>query len=255
MEHGSRLSSRDSLNAVIIDVKLYNNKYCNVKIYENGKFHITGAKTEDQAELAIVYIFRNINRDTYEILPLPSEEGFLPNNETIKVYFKTVMKNVNFKIGFSIQRDKLSEYFRAHTDFIPSFESSINTGVTLKYEMKDDNEATTTTITLTPVNGFSVYIENHEENDKFDLNFGKKSKWHSVRVFRSGKTIMSSRGREIDDIYNLFMDIVTKNRELFEEKSPELAESPMKIVKNIPLRNNKHEIHIMDKVSPNENSE
>jgi hypothetical protein len=230
MKHPRKLSSRDSLNAVILDVRVHSGKYCNVKIYENGKFHITGAKTVEQAEFAIIYIFRNIRRDTYEILPI-----MLPDNEIeqkrsapvipteIKIYFKTVMKNVNFKIGFSIQRDKLSEYFRLHTDFTPSFESSINTGVTLKFKMKDDNEANTTTITLFPSNGFTGFFEDQEDNSKFDLNFGKKEKFHSFRVFRSGKVILSSRGKEMQEIYELFMGIVLGNRELFEEKEDQIS--------------------------------
>ena len=56
---------------------------------------------------------------------------------------------------------------------------------------------------------------NQKEQDK---KLSKK-RYNTFLVFHSGKTIMSSLCADYArDTYYKFMDIVTKNRELFEEK-------------------------------------
>jgi hypothetical protein len=200
-----------SINAVIIDIQILPTKIINVKVYSNGKFHITGVRDIHQAELGIFEIFKAIPREAYEINP---------PDEKIVIYFKTVMKNINFDVGFCVRREKVDEFFHSNTDFVTSFESSINSGVTLKYPLKDDNELMTEVITIDP--NLKFYFEEKilTEEKKSELTFGKAEKFHSFRVFRSGKVIYSSRGIEFQDVFNLFMKIMNENKEILREQEP-----------------------------------
>ena len=123
-----------------MDVLIIPEKIINVKVYSNGKFHITGVRDIHQAELGIFEIFRAFE-EAYEIISPESK---------IVIYFKTVMKNINFDVGFCVRREKVDEFFHDFTDFVTSFESSINSGVTLKYPLKDDNEIMKNMITIDP---------------------------------------------------------------------------------------------------------
>jgi hypothetical protein len=193
-----------SINAVIIDVQILPSKIINVKVYSNGKFHITGVRDVHQAEIGIFEIFKNIPKCAYELVPSDSNK--------IEIFFKTVMKNINFDIGFCVRREKVDEFFHNNTDFITSFESSINSGVTLKYPLKDDNEEMTDVLILDPNLKFFMEYQIPTEKKKKDLIFGKMEKYHSFRVFRSGKVIMSSRGCEFERVFNLFMKIINENK-------------------------------------------
>lgn len=198
-----------SINAVIIDIQILPKKIINIKVYSNGKFHITGVRDVHQAELGIFEIFRNISKCAYELIP--------SNSNKIEIYFKTVMKNINFDIGFCVRREKVDEFFHNNTDFITSFESSINSGVTLKYPLKDDNEEMTDVLILNPNLKFFLEDKIPTVRKKDELTFGKPEKYHSFRVFRSGKIIFSSRGIEFERVFNLFMKIINDNKEFLEE--------------------------------------
>jgi TATA-box binding protein (TBP) (component of TFIID and TFIIIB) len=200
-----------SINAVIIDVQILPAKIINIKVYSNGKFHITGVRDVHQAELGIFEIFKAIPKETYEIIPPESK---------VVIYFKTVMKNINFDIGFCVRREKVDEFFHDSTDFVTSFESSINSGVTLKYPLKDDNEIMTEVITIDPNLKFYFEEKIPTEEKKLELTFGKSEKFHSFRVFRSGKVIFSSRGKEFEEVFNLFMKIMNENKEILKEPEP-----------------------------------
>ena len=56
------------------------------------------------------------------------------------------------------------------------------------------------------------------EEKKLELTFGKTEKYHSFRIFRNGRVIVSSRGKEYETVFNLFMKLMLENRELLEEK-------------------------------------
>ena len=200
-----------SINAVIIDVQILPMKVINIKVYSNGKFHITGVRDIHQAELGIFEIFKAIPKEAYEINP---------PDKKIVIFFKIVMKNINFDVGFCVRREKVDEFFHDNTNFVTSFESSINSGVTLKYPLLDDNELMTDVITIDPNLRFYFEDKIPTEEKKELMCFGKAEKWHSLRLFRSGKCIFSSRGREFADVHNLFMKIITEHRDVFEEKKP-----------------------------------
>jgi TATA-box binding protein (TBP) (component of TFIID and TFIIIB) len=216
-----------SINAVILDVVVTLQKVLNVKLYTNGKFHITGARYEEQAQDLVLTVFKELTPDMYFVRK--DIDGNIESTEDrgnkIIVYFKTVMKNVNADIGYYIDREKLSEYFRTQTDFITSFESSVGPGVSLKYKLIDDDEKLVPTIiipceTEKDKQTFKYYLLGTTDISEIPnnvLKFGKRDKYHSFRIFRSGKVIFSSRGAEMKSVYDKFLKIVQDHKDEFIE--------------------------------------
>ena len=170
-----------------------------------------------------------------ESLILPKEVG------NIIVIFNTVMKNIDFKVGFFIQRDKLDCYINQHTDFRSLFEGSISTGVNIKIRADrpfdplliktelvprpsslegndpEGNEPVgdylTVDRTMVP---YDEYFRLLDEKDQ--IKEKKKKRYFTLLVFHSGSCILSGVGPDMEKVYNILMDIIIGKRSFFEEK-------------------------------------
>ena len=126
------------LNSVTIICAVEDGKLINGKLSENGKWQITGCKTEAHFLSFVKYVYENIKKaEEYSGEKLYS----LKNEETSpRVIFNIVMKNMDSKVGFSIQRDKLDTFMNMNTEFTSYFEGSITTGVNIKLPSKNPYE-------------------------------------------------------------------------------------------------------------------
>ena len=110
-----------------ITLHVYSNKIINVKIFNNGKFQMTGVKNIQQGKdvVDIVYNFIcNLSKDR--------KEKILDNLNQIKKEIQVGMINSDFNIGFKVNREVLHRIVISK-GYYSSFEPSIYPGVNIKY--------------------------------------------------------------------------------------------------------------------------
>jgi len=112
---------RNSFTVVI----LIDNKPVNFKICKNGMFQITGCKFEEHAQECIKYIWNYI-KDEKNIYTFS-------RGEDLETLFIPAMRNIDFSIGFFVDREKLAKYMSTQTEFHSLLETSFGyTGVNIK---------------------------------------------------------------------------------------------------------------------------
>lgn len=207
-------------NSVTV-VMIIEDKKINFKISRNGKFQMTGCKFDEHAELCVKFIWEYIkDSDVYTI---PEKEPFMAT-------FIPAMRNIDFSVGFLLDREALDRYINTEMvdfGFRSLLETSIGyTGVNIKvpvtkpitdlqlkqlvYDLNVSNWKEPTTV---PYQFYLNTLKPKEQQKKID-----KDRFITFLVFHSGKIIMSSMCAEFSrDTYYEFIEIIRENRELFEE--------------------------------------
>lgn len=200
-------------------VMIIQNKIIDFKISKNGKFQMTGCKFRSQAEKCIHYIWTCIINTNY----------YKFENETdkhLKVMFIPSMRNIDFDIGFHINRESLDHYINTKTDYRSLLETSIGyTGVNIKFpftksildikiKQRDWINSEWQPIELVSYNKYLDTENPKDRKKKLD-----KKRYTTFLVFHSGKTIMSCIDKDFgrDHFYD-FINILHKNRNILEEK-------------------------------------
>jgi len=222
------------LHSVTVVIILENSKQINVKVSQNGKFQITGCKCDDHFIQAITTIY-DIMKVTEEWI---GEKIFTIEGEKLQVVFTTVMQNMDFNIGFEIIRDKLDTFINKHTKYRSIFEGSISAGVSIKINVDEDDTADNL-LRITYLHDSGNVVKDFVPQSVFDnlLNsqteeettgsgdqpsgkkkvVKKKKKYHTFLVFSTGSIIMSSKGKNMEKIFNDIVNILLQNREHFEK--------------------------------------
>lgn len=234
-------SFRNSFTVVINLDKIINFKMC-----RNGTFQMTGCKKQSQAQECIRILWEMIkyNKDLYS----------LKSGTTLQVLLIQCMRNIDFEVGFNVDREKLNEYMR-EKHIACLFETSFGyTGASIKIPLEEDistmkikkmeyiNELCSKCLDI--YNDESVNIIN-------DINLRKKcnecKKWNitdttykehldtltpkerkqklekeryvTFLVFHSGKVILSSlNSKYMKPYYYRFLSIIEDSYERIEEK-------------------------------------
>jgi TATA-box binding protein (TBP) (component of TFIID and TFIIIB) len=204
---------RNSLTVVMI----VDGKKINFKISRNGKFQMTGCKVDKQAEDAIKYVWEFI-KDSEGIYTIPEKKPF-------KALFIPAMRNIDFSLGFTLDREKLDEYFNTNTDYFSLLETSIGyTGVNIKIPVsKPITELKLQELTyedgkwlapkFIPYQSYLDTLKPKEQQKKIE-----KERRTTFLVFHSGKCICSSMCADFaKDTYYKFIDIIKNNFDKFQE--------------------------------------
>ena len=204
-------------NSVTI-VMVIDSKKINFKISNNGKFQMTGCKKDTQAETCVKYIWNYI-KDTKDIYTIGENQSF-------KAIFIPAMRNIDFSLGFILDREKLDEYFNTFTQYCSLLETSIGyTGVNIKIPVKKSitdlsikelvyKESDWMGPNIIPYQTYLDTLKPKEIQKKLD-----KERFNTFLVFHSGKVIMSSMCEDFArSTYYEFIDIIRENYKQFEEK-------------------------------------
>lgn len=215
------------LNSITIVMILENNKLINSKISQNGKLQITGCKNMQQCYDMIKFLFKHIKEieiQTGEKL-FQLKLGSKSCNRNPTFIFNIVMKNIDFKVDFNINRELLNNFINENTNYCSLFESSVNTGVNIKIKSLTPYEENLNSIELLPdltikkeIVPFTSYVSLLDEKEKKEKKKeSKKEKYHTFLVFHSGSIIQSGSGPDMKEIYNTFMNILLTNKNKFME--------------------------------------
>lgn len=203
------------LHSVSLVVVLEDNKQINLKVSSNGKLQITGCKRDDHFINAVISVYKTM----IEVEKWTGESLFTLNGD-LEVVFNTVMQNMDFNVGFRINRYKLDKYINQYTNYCSIFEGSLSTGVNIKVKSDPDVHPKILKIRYSKGELETFYTSFEEYKTLLDKKKEtKKDKHHTFLVFASGSIIMSSRGSEMKEVYDSLIDILTNNREHFEDKS------------------------------------
>ena len=220
------------------------------KLPSHGGVQICGCKTQEHADLCIKYMWKhihNINKtdktivvtlekyprfttskpDLNEILKKQSEKS--DNDEEISLYeyppkilLKTVMINKDFKLGFTLDREKLNIFINKYTECKSLLETSVNTSVIVKIPSIQSNRPSLLEYVLTNnkwIKQYMVYSDYVKQLNNNEAKKEMKKRFHSFLMFHSGAIILSSPYlSEMELVYNSFIGYIRRNKEQVEEK-------------------------------------
>jgi TATA-box binding protein (TBP) (component of TFIID and TFIIIB) len=194
-------------------------KFINFKISKNGKFQITGCKSLEHAEKCIEYIWDYIQKaDDKTICKIEK-------NDQPSAVFLITMTNIDFNIGFNINREALDEYINVKTRYNSILETSFGyTGVNIKFPLLDKDEKDSISKIVyqsgkwvnVPYSYPEYYSSLPEKECKKQT---QKVRYNTFLVFHSGNVILSSKSRGcMREVYKTFVDLVQSWREIIEER-------------------------------------
>ena len=212
-------------NSVTI-VMVMDGKNINFKVSRNGKFQMTGCKYDEHAERCVKWIWNYI-KDNDEIYTIINKtEDSKQQNESLKAIFIPAMRNIDFGLGFYVDREKLDEYFNMCTNYHSLLETSFGyTGVNIKIPIsKSINELNLKQFNYVdgkwedpvyvPYNDYLAMLPNKDIVKKLN-----KQRYNTFLVFHSGKVIMSGMEESfMKDIYYKFLEIIRECYDIIEER-------------------------------------
>lgn len=203
---------RNSFTVVIV----LGDKNINFKVCKNGMFQITGCKSHSHAEDCVKYIWDYI-KDAHDFYSFS-------RGDKIESFFVPAMRNIDFSLGFQVDREKLARYMSTQTEFHSLLETSFGyTGVNIKIPVTEDivtmdvKKLTYDNEWIEEMVSYNEYLDllPPKEQDK-KLN---KPRYNTFLVFQSGKTIMSGATRDfMRDTYYYFLRIIRRCYNQIEER-------------------------------------
>ena len=206
---------RNSFTIVI----LLNGKPVNFKICKNGVLQVTGCKQDKQAEDCVTFVWEHIKNEYNNIFT------FNTAFKGLDAIFIPVMRNIDFNLGFLIDREKLAKHMSTNTEFSCLLETSFGyTGVNLKKLIEKDitkmslrkividgGKITETTTT------YDDYLQLLTEKER--IKKIKKQRYNTFLIFQSGRAIFSGMSADyMREDYYAFVNVIKKSYDLIEER-------------------------------------
>jgi TATA-box binding protein (TBP) (component of TFIID and TFIIIB) len=205
-------------NSFTVVIKL--DKLINFKVYRNGTFQMTGCKTHEHAEMCVKYTWDFIKNDK----SLYSYEW----GTCLEALFIPAMRNIDFSLGFLVDREKLDLYMATQTEFHCLLETSFGyTGVNIRIPLEvpitdmkikkiklDNLDQEWTEAKVVDYQEYLDLLPAKEQNAKL-----KYDRHNTFLVFHSGKCIMSGTCKPLmKPVYNEFLRVMRKCYDKVEER-------------------------------------
>jgi len=195
-------------------------KLINFKVYRNGTFQMTGCKTDYHAEMCVRYIWGHLRQH-------PDLFSYEWGNALV-TYFVPAMRNIDFDLGFLVDREKLDMYMATQTDFHCLLETSFGyTGVNIriplevpitdlqikKVELLDEEEVWNDGKMV----GYQEYLDllpAKEQNTKLN-----RDRHTTLLCFHSGRCILSGISASLSrPVYYNFIKVIRQAFDHIEER-------------------------------------
>lgn len=186
-----------------ITIIMYTNKRINIKFFKNGVLQLTGCKHINHVIICINAIYEEL---------IKAKECFIieNNDNNILVYIKSVMRNIDFNLGYEINRfmflKKFIELCEKDENIIFLDAVADKTEVKIKIRIsKEEIEE----LPITRINLFAqeITILKYEscmhiiEHDKRKLENKFKDKFVTITVFQNGKVLLSGADESLQKKY------------------------------------------------------
>ena len=203
-----------------VTIVIFFEKFINFKVCKSGKFQMTGCLNWNHAESCIRSLWNIIKN-------IPEIYEFSDETDTLKAMIVPSMRNIDFSVGFKVDREKLNNYISKLPDFHCLLESSFGyTGVSIKipldiekrlemeimsYEYSKDDEVKSERKT------YKYYLDTLPEKEK--LKKLNEQKYNTFLVFQSGKVIFSGLTSVLmKDYYYIFTNMMKTGFDEIEER-------------------------------------
>jgi hypothetical protein len=218
-------NENNSFRNTLTIVMFVNDKICNFKIFSSqlnmpNKTQHPGCKDTFTAQKTLSFIWEYIKphlNDYYH---------FTDDNNHLTVILYKVMTNINFNIGFPINRQNLYNEIEKNSMYKSMLEIDFgHTGVLIKHPINEKiviNNIPVLHLSLLNTDceieyiDYQTYINTLAEEQKIKEN--NKKRVVTFIVFHSGKVILS--GFDVgymETPFNLFMEFILKNKNLVQE--------------------------------------
>lgn len=202
-------------NSVTIIIVL--DKHINFKVCKNGTFQITGCKIDEHAYICIEYIWKYMKEMNDDIFSFT-------RGDNLEVLIIPSMRNIDFSLGFVIDREELNNYMYENIDLHCLLETSFGyTGVNIKIPIDKDIKKMKIKKIVYEGDLVTKYDTTYNEYLNLLCDKDRKQKLKTIRyntflVFHSGKVIMSGLTAEyMRDVYYYFTSIIQNARDKIEE--------------------------------------
>lgn len=213
-------AKRNFLNCVTIVI--FAEKRVNVKVFKNGVFQITGCKHLGNVKSCISVLVEEIKRilgfdeACFSFSPESGENEFI-------FYVKSAMRNIDFDLGFKVDRTRLSE--KLISMFIEDDDVIIPDAVGNKMDVKMKLRVSRTDLELVPVVKIVYGSENFpveetvvdykscvrimESDSEKKIETKLKNKFVSASIFQNGKVLLSAVDETVQKkYYEWFVDLM-----------------------------------------------
>lgn len=192
-------TKKNFLNCVTLIISI--EKRINVKIFKNGVFQLTGCKNISNVKKCLHTILT-------ELLRVPSCFKFNSTDTNFVIYIKSAMRNIDFDLGFKINRTSLATYLFENTNYNVPPLTTTNMGVKIKIPLENIEDLPITKITypsrdeeiISFKNCFSVI-----EPDSKKLKDKLTNKFISISIFQNGKVLMSGIDETFQKKYYIWL--------------------------------------------------
>lgn len=191
---------RNSMSVIIF----VDGKFINYKISRKGKFQITGCKHESQAEKCVLAFWNNVSN-------IPGMYTFT-EGDRLRVLYEPVMYNIDFSLGFKINRAGFDSYINQKTRHVSVYEPLLGyAGVNIKFALEADyKDLLITSCEYDDAGAKTARTITYEELIKLP-DVKNKEKYNTFLVFHSGMVIMSGKHPIfMKSAYDEFLDIIEK---------------------------------------------
>lgn len=205
-----------------ITIVMFLDKPINFKVCKNGTFQMTGCTKDEHPEMCVKKIWEIIGSDggAYSFTS--------PEEDTLETLIIPSMRNIDFDLGFNVDRSKLSKFLhRDDTDLHCLLETSFGyTGVNIKIPITKSRD-TMKIAKLSCKRGSTEYILSEttyleyldQLDEKVRAKKNKEQRYNTFLVFHSGKVIFSGLTYEfMEDTYYSFTETIKNGRGEIEEK-------------------------------------
>jgi len=201
-------------------------KHVNFKISKNGKFQLTGCRDLEFAYLCVLDCLHTIFYSIASSILQPHRD--MIQQHGLSISFQTVMTNLDFHVGYTVNRQLLDMKINQATEYYSLLETSFGyTGVNIKFPLSNDwwfcqcplihwiphptDPFASLTFSAEPL----VNVLTPETLERYQ----KKGRYNTFLVFHSGKVIMSGMFAEtMRDHYRQFRDMMRIWKEDIQEK-------------------------------------
>lgn len=190
------------------------NKLINFKLSRRGTLQMTGCKSLEQARKCVMYFWSHLIKH-------PDKYTFKDGEDSFRVYYDFVMKNIKFDIGFKVDREAINDFINRATKHNSIFETTIGyAGVNVKFEIdsKRDSEfmvAYDDYVDDKPNSSGAISYKELAEKMKIRA----KKRYITFLIFQSGIVIMSGKDNVyMKEPYDEFQSMIKTHRTIFEEK-------------------------------------
>lgn len=222
---------RNFLNCITLIIQI--EKRINIKIFKNGVFQLTGCKDIDNVRRCLKLILTKLSKANERVLSRAHETEptagcfqFEEGSDDFVIYIKSAMRNIDFDLGFKINRTllakRLTYIYEDDDDVIISdaIGNKMDVKVKLRITREELEHLPVTKITNPthdePIEEKIPYKSclHIIEHDKKKLETKLKDKFVSISVFQNGKVLFSAMDDSIQKRhYEWFINLISEIEE------------------------------------------